>query len=138
MCNFANLAVRLALIASSPAALPAHSLAEAWRAPGSPFTIGEAFPETPATCETVKYWIDKAPRIDARVSFAIVGELVAAEWDGALAYLVMCEEDGVQVMCVTYSVEGREVGDTVVFGGGYIPAGERRIMLDPCLATLEE
>lgn len=100
--------------------------------------LGEAYPETSATCETVKHWIDKAPQIDARVTFAIVGELVAAEWDGALAYLIMCEESGVQVMCVTYSKDGRDVGDTVLFGGGYSRVGERHILLDPCLASPEE
>jgi hypothetical protein len=109
--------------------------AEPWQAPDSPFMLGEAYPEKSATCETVKHWIDKAPQIDARVTFAIEGELDAAEWDGALAYLIMCEESGVQVMCVTYSKDGRDVGDTVLFGGGYSRVGDRRILLDPCLAS---
>ena len=68
---------------------------------------------------------------------SITGQLVATEWDGALAYLIMCPEDGVQVMCVTYSRDGRNVGDTVLFGGGYNRVGERQIMLDPCLASPE-
>lgn len=110
---------------------------EPWQAPDSPFVLGEAYPDTPATCETVKHWIDKAPQLDERVSFAIVGKLVSAEWDGASAYLIMCEQRGVQVMCVTYSKDGREVGDTVLFGGGYVRIDERRIMLDPCLASPE-
>jgi hypothetical protein len=103
--------------------------------PDSPFRMGEAYPDRPATCETARYWIDRAPVTDARVSFAIRGKLVAAEWDGALAYLVMCEEADVQVLCVTYSKDGKDVGDAVLFGGGYSRAGERRIMLDPCLAS---
>lgn len=108
-----------------------------WQRPDSPFTLGEAYPEVPATCETAKYWIHHAPDIPDRVTFAVRGEIVVTDWDGALAYLIMCEKSGVQIMCVTYSREGREVGDTVLFAGGYGRAGENRIMLDPCLATPE-
>lgn len=107
---------------------------EPWQASDSPFVLGEAYPATPATCETVGRWIDKAPDIAARVSFAIAGKLTAVDSDGTLAYLAMCEKSQVQVLCVTYSREGRKVGDTVLFGGGYRRAGERKIMLDPCLA----
>lgn len=108
---------------------------EPWHLRDSPFTLGEAFPETPATCESVKHWAGKAPNIDDRVSFAIAGKLVAVEWDGTLAYLIMCPESAIQVMCVTYSKEGRRVGDSVTFTGGYNRVGERAIMLDPCLAS---
>ncbi len=101
--------------------------------PEGPFAPGEGFPEEPATCETVKHWIDRAPTEKGRISFGIKGELVAAEWDGALAYLIMCQEHEVQVMCVTYSKEGKNVGDTLYFGGGYRRVGERQVMLDPCL-----
>lgn len=122
-----------AILASSPAAVAAE-----WERSDSPYRMGEAYPDVPATCETAKYWIDHAPQTDDRVSFAITGKLVQIEWDGVLAYLIMCEESGVQVMCVTYSKDGREVGDTVLFGGGYSRIDERRIMLDPCLASEEE
>lgn len=108
---------------------------EPWRLRDSPFTLGEAFPETPATCESVKHWAGKAPNIDDRVSFAIMGELVAVEGDGTLAYLIMCPETDIQVMCVTYSKDGRAVGDSVTFAGGYNRVGERGIVLDPCLAA---
>ncbi|WP_188408986.1 hypothetical protein [Agaricicola taiwanensis] len=125
-----------AVVLAAVAALPlSPALAEEWKRPDSPFTMGEAHPEVPATCETARHWIDHAPATDDRVSFAIEGALVAVHWDGVLAYLIMCDEPGVQVMCVTYSKEGREVGNRVMFAGGYIRAGERRIMLDPCLAS---
>lgn len=39
--------------------------------------------------------------------------------DGVMAYLLMCEPDGVQVMCVTYSANSLKRGDVVVLGGGY-------------------
>lgn len=100
--------------------------------------MGEAYPEVAATCETAKYWIDHAPLTENRTTFAITGKLAGVNWDGALAYLMMCSDAGVQVLCVTYSKDGRNTGDTVLFAGGYIRAGERQIMLDPCLASAEE
>ncbi|MCV0393834.1 MAG: hypothetical protein K5872_11985 [Rhizobiaceae bacterium] len=128
----------LAVCLIAPLTPAPFAQAEAWRAPDSPFTLGEAYPDVPATCETVGDWIDHAPTIDGRISFAIVGELVAAEWDGTLAYLVMCPEGSVQVMCVTYSKDGRAVGDRVLFGGGWSRIDHDKIMLDPCLASPEE
>lgn len=125
----------LAIASSTFAVASAIAEGDEWRRPDSPFVMGEAYPDVPATCETAKYWIDHAPETDARISFAITGELVVSEFDGTLAYLIMCAPEDVQVLCVTYSNEGRDVGDTVLFGGGYSRAGERRIMLDPCLAS---
>ncbi len=103
--------------------------------PEGPFRMGEGYAERPATCETIKHWIDHAPATDDRITLTITGRLAAVQWDGTLAYLVMCEEKDVQVMCVTYSKEGRHVGDTVLFAGGYARYGARRIMLDPCLTA---
>lgn len=100
--------------------------------------MGEGYAERPATCETIKHWIDRAPATDDRITLTITGPLAAVQWDGTLAYLVMCDEKDVQVMCVTYSKEGRHVGDTVLFAGGYARYGARRIMLDPCLAAPAE
>lgn len=123
------------VVATLLSGLSEASSTEPWQARDSPFTLGEAFPETPANCESVKHWADKAPTIDDRVSFAIIGKLIEIEWDGTLAYLIMCPETDIQVMCVTYSKEGRIVGDSVTFAGGYNRVGERGIMLDPCLAS---
>ena len=111
------------------------AMAEPCCDPASPFRAAEGYPDVPATCETANHWIDRAPDLDGRVSFAIEGEIVAMEWDGALAYLIMCDEAAVQVMCVTYSKDDREIGETVLFAGGYARVGERQIMLDPCLAS---
>ncbi len=101
--------------------------------PASPFILGEAFPEIPATCATVGDWVDRAPQIDARISFTIVGPVAEVHFDGALAYLIMCEATGVQVMCVTYSTNDLEPGDVVMLAGGYSRIGEKQVMLDPCL-----
>lgn len=135
--RFCAVAFRSAFIAAGAALLYAPALAQDWQSPDSPFTLGEAQPAKDATCETAQQWIDRAPQIDGRVSFAITGMLKAVQWDGVLGYLIMCEESGVQVMCVTYGVEGREVGETVTFAGGFSRAGDRRILLDPCLASEE-
>lgn len=105
--------------------------------PAGPFTLGEDYPEKPATCETIAHWMPRAPKLDARVSLGIAGKLTAVNFDGALAYLVMCEPSGVQVMCITYSTNGLRPGDSVLFAGGYRQAGEKHIVLDPCLASSE-
>lgn len=101
--------------------------------PTSPFVLGEAFPENPASCETANRWIEEAPEIDARISFTIAGALSEVHSDGALAYLIMCEPDNVQVICVTYSTNDLERGDVVLLAGGYSRIGDQEIMLDPCL-----
>lgn len=106
--------------------------------PASPFRLGEGYADEPATCETVADWIGRAPQTNDRITMTVTGELVASEWDGALAYLIMCPAAGVQVMCVTYSNKGRAVGDKVLFAGGYTRVGERQVMLDPCLAAPRE
>ncbi|GGE43782.1 hypothetical protein GCM10011360_33810 [Primorskyibacter flagellatus] len=99
--------------------------------PEGPFRQGEGF-GTPATCATLPGWIDRVPDYDGRISMTVTGRIVQSHWDGTLAYAIMCAPDEVQVMCVTYApadVDGKEV----MFAGGFLRAGERRIMLDPCL-----
>jgi len=66
---------------------------------------------------------------------AIEGKLKAVKFDGTLAYLLMCEPPGAQVVCVTYSTNGLGPGDVVLFAGGYRRVGEKQIILDPCLAS---
>ncbi|MFN0264099.1 hypothetical protein ACKTEK_09515 [Tepidamorphus sp. 3E244] len=123
-------AVLLASVLTSSLAWSAGAQARDWQSPDSPFVLGEAYPDVPATCETAEDWIDLAPPVDGRVSFAITGKLVVIEQDTALAYLVMCEETQVQVMCVTYSTKGRHLGEKVLFAGGWSRGGERQITLD--------
>lgn len=114
--------------------LSAAVLAETPIDPEGPFRMGEGYADIPATCETIAHWIDRAPDTTARITMTITGELTTIDWDGALAYLVMCEPEEVQVMCVTYSKENREIGQPVLFAGGFARVGEKQIMLDPCLA----
>jgi hypothetical protein len=105
--------------------------------PAGPFVLGEDFPKNPATCETIEYWAGRAPATEARISLAIKGKLASVKSDGALAYLIMCDAPAFQIMCVTYSTNGLRAGDTVMFAGGYNRGEGKRIMLDPCLASLE-
>jgi len=126
--------IRVAAIAAiGSLAICANARSQECCDPASPFILGEAFPQIPATCETVGGWIDRAPQIDARISFTIVGPVEEVHWDGALAYLIMCEPTGVQVMCVTYSTNDLAPGDVVMLAGGYSRVGDKQVMLDPCL-----
>lgn len=122
-----SLAVALAV---SSVSAPAQECCD----PAGPFRKGEAYADEPATCETIGDWIDRVPAYDGRLTMSIRGTLSAVETDGTLAYLVMCEAPGVRVLCVTYSTNDMQPGDVVLFGGGYAPVDESRVMLDPCLA----
>jgi hypothetical protein len=128
-------ALPVALAALLAAANP--SLAQECCDPAGPFRPGEGYAEEPATCETIAGWVERAPQVDARISMTIRGALSHVETDGALAYLIMCEEGGMQVMCVTYDTNGMEAGDVVLFAGGYARVGEKQVMLDPCLTDAE-
>lgn len=105
--------------------------------PAGPFQPGEAYAEKPATCETIGNWIGRAPDVDQRITLTVSGALSAVESDGVLAYLIMCPEPGVQIMCVAYNTNGMQPGDVVMFAGGYARVGEKQVMLDPCLASRE-
>lgn len=119
----------LGLLLSQGAAVVAQECCD----PEGPDVLGEGFPETPATCDTVGAWIDRAPDHDGRISFAITGALTAVQGDDALADLLMCEPEGVQVPCVSYHTNYRIPGDVVQMAGGHNRVGERQVMLDPCL-----
>ncbi len=105
--------------------------------PMGPFSAAETSARHPATCETIGAWIDRAPDGAERINLTISGVLSFVGRDDALAYLVMCPPDGVQILCVAYQTNGMQIGDTVVFGGGFSRAGPDRIILDPCLAYAE-
>jgi hypothetical protein len=108
--------------------------AEPYFDPEGPFVQGEGFPTIPATCETIDDWIDRAPDYDGRISMSITGTLEESHWDGALAYLVMCAPEAVQVMCVTYYPFEGDPDEPLLLAGGYMRVGAKQIMLDPCLA----
>ena len=132
---YQTILVAMAITLANSAGLAAGDATEGCCEAGSPFVLGEAFPENPATCQNIEHWASRAPQIDTRVSMTITGELTVVDSDGMLAYLVMCEEDQMRVLCVTYSTEGREVGEEVLLAGGYAGGDDRMVVLDPCLAS---
>jgi hypothetical protein len=101
----------------------------------SPFRLGEGYADTPATCETLSHWAERAPKTDARVSMVIRGKLSDVGATEALAYLEMCDAKGLRVVCVTYKTNGMRMGDVVTFAGGYDRRSKEWVMLDPCLAS---
>jgi hypothetical protein len=105
--------------------------------PKSPFREGEGWADKAATCENIGYWADRAPATNARITLAVRGKLAEVSWNGVLAYLVMCDAPGTQVVCVTYQTNGMKAGDVVIFGGGYERRGAKHVVMDPCLASPE-
>ena len=73
------------------------------------------------------------PTDDELLVIQVVGEVTAVQFDGALAYMTMCSSPDPQVLCITYSTGGREIGDTVEFSGTYSRPGPDHVLLDPCL-----
>ncbi|MBB4019979.1 MULTISPECIES: hypothetical protein [Chelatococcus] len=127
------------------AALPAALLLALAAAPGSlardkgesPFAAADAPPAKPAACHEIRDLIRDAPDPEetARIDFGAVGPLSLVEHDGALAYLGICTEPDVRVLCVTYSTNGMQPGEVVAVTGGYQRADEDLVILDPCLAA---
>ena len=97
----------------------------------SPFREAEGF-GTPATCQTIDDWINRVPDYVGRITMVIKGTIGESHRDGTLAYLIMCRQEGIQVMCVTYA-EREASPQLVLFAGGYSRIGERQIVLDPYL-----
>jgi hypothetical protein len=126
----------LALMAI-PLLAPALSSASDCCDPASPFREGEGYADKAATCEDIAYWADRAPKTDARISLSIKGKLSAVHWTGVIAYLVMCDEKAMQVVCVTYETNDMRAGEVVSFAGGYGRKADKQIFMDPCLASRE-
>lgn len=128
----------LALLAALAVALPAAlTRASDCCDPESPFREGEGYADTAATCENIAYWADRAPDTDERFSLYIRGKLSAVHWTGVIAYIVMCDEKIMEVVCVTYETNDMRAGEVVSFAGGYRRRGDRQIIMDPCLASRE-
>ena len=67
-----------------------------------------------------------------RVDLSATGKLTMVRTDGALWYLVICQD--VRIMCVTYQQNGMKVGDVVKMQGAYQRLDPNHVLLDPCLA----
>lgn len=112
--------------------LPAQ--ADSLASPDGPFTTDHALPQTPATCETLPGWLDKAPAATGRINLTIRGEVRASRWGGAYAYLFMCTDAPVQVVCITNEPHEMIAGQETLLAGGFTGAADGQVVLDPCLA----
>ena len=91
-------------------------------------------PSFQATCGELRAAVRKLnPSEESLVTIQVVGQLTSVQSDGALAYLTMCSPPDPQVLCITYSTNGRQAGETAVFTGTYGARGLDHILLDPCL-----
>jgi hypothetical protein len=97
------------------------------------FSPAEQPPERPAVCEEVRAMSAGLEPSESRIDLEIVGKLTLIKTDGVLWYLVMCSD--LRIMCVTYQSNDMNVGDRVLFRGGYKRLDENHAVLDPCLAN---
>ncbi|MGL5361265.1 MAG: hypothetical protein ACRDBH_00170 [Bosea sp. (in: a-proteobacteria)] len=98
-------------------------------------TEAETPPPAIATCETLEAALKGFRAPQRRVDLWVSGALTIVHTDGALWYLVICSQPGVQVMCVTYSDNGMKKGERVTIRGSFEQLDPRHVRLDPCLAT---
>lgn len=129
----AGLTFAAALFLCAPAVVDASDCCD----PESPFREGEGYADTAATCENIATWADRAPKTEERFSLYIKGKLSAVHWTGVIAYIVMCDEKVMEVVCVTYETNDMQAGDIVTFAGGYRRRDEKQIIMDPCLTSRE-
>jgi hypothetical protein len=110
-------------------------------AAGSPVTPLHAQPEPSfrASCANLRASLTELnPTAEDYVTIEVVGRLEEIQSDGILVYMLMCTPPDARVLCVTYSVGERKVGDQVILTGTYNYHGPDHVMLDPCLHHVEE
>ena len=96
-------------------------------------------PSFRATCAGLRAAIEKlSPASEDYVTIDVVGRLEEIHSDGTLVYMLMCTPPDPRVMCVTYSVGERKVGDHAILTGTYNDHGPDHVMLDPCLHHAED
>lgn len=78
------------------------------------------------------------PDLERRVDLWVIGNLVAVQTDGALWYLVLCSSPDIRVLCVTYERNNMQAGERAIARGAYSRRDENHVLLDPCLASVEQ
>lgn len=99
------------------------------------FSPPEQRPGVTARCDEVRAMAEGLPVLETRIDLWVAGALTLVKTDGALWYLVVC--DDLRIMCVTYESNDMQVGERVVMRGGYRRLDPRHAVLDPCLASRE-
>lgn len=89
-----------------------------------------------STCERLRAESEPLPDVPDQYSVVeVTGMVAAVDSDDALSYLVLCAPPQPQVLCVTYSTNGLQVGDVAVVRGGYSRRSPDHVLLDPCLGS---
>lgn len=87
-----------------------------------------------ASCASLRTGLEKLNPPDSElVTIDVVGKLVNSHFDGAIAYLALCEAPDPEVLCITYSIGDLKPGDMVMVSGGYGRPDADHVILDPCL-----
>jgi hypothetical protein len=96
-------------------------------------------PSFGATCDKLRTALETlSPTPEDYITIEVVGRLEEIHSDGTLVYMLMCTPPNPRVLCVTYSVGERKVGDRTILTGTYNNHGPDHVMLDPCLHHSEE
>lgn len=91
-------------------------------------------PSLYTTCEKlVEDLTDFHPPEGDLVVIEVTGRLEVAETGDGLAYMGVCGNQAPKVMCVTYKLNGFDVGDRVTVTGSFRRLEPDFIVLDPCL-----
>ena len=96
------------------------------------FSLGDHPAKSSAQCHEVRAMSGDLQDPGFRVDLSATGKLTMVRTDGALWYLVICQD--VRIMCVTYQQNGMKVGDVVKMQGAYQRLDPNHVLLDPCLA----
>jgi hypothetical protein len=118
------------ILALMPTARPAQSQDVFENRPA--FSLGDHPSRTVAQCHQVRSMSENLDDPGFRIDLSATGRLTLVRTDGALWYLVICQD--VRIMCVTYQSNDMKVGEAVKMQGAYQRLDANHIVLDPCLA----
>ncbi len=128
------------LLTLTAAIMPFQAALGQSRLDKGPFAPAEMIPERPALCHEIEDVIRNVPTPSGldRIDFSAVGALSLVHFEGVLAYMGVCNEPDAKVLCVTYSTNDLNVGDTVIVTGSYRKMAANFVILDPCLTSRPE
>jgi hypothetical protein len=91
-------------------------------------------PSFRASCDNLRASLKTLnPAPEDYFTLEVVGRLEEIQSDGVLIYMLMCTPPNPRVLCVTYAVGERKVGEQAILTGTYNDHGPDHVMLDPCL-----
>ncbi|MDQ8729486.1 hypothetical protein [Bradyrhizobium sp. LHD-71] len=105
---------------------------------GAGLAEAEMPPQRSAECRELRPTLDRLPEFDRRIDLWVVGNAVGVQTDGALWYVVLCASPDIRVLCVTYEGNGIQNDHRVQARGAYSRRDDNHVLLDPCLANIDE